>query len=61
MNGVIIKGKEGGMLSKITKVGAKLLPYVLYVMEAPVRRELNREVKTILDVGCGQGLAARSC
>jgi SAM-dependent methyltransferase len=53
-------GKEGGMLSKIINLGRKLLPCVLFVLEAPVRRELNKEVKTILDAGCGQGLAARS-
>ena len=51
-------GKESGILSKLTKVRANLLPYVLYVLWVP--RELNKEVKTILDVGCGQGVAARS-
>ncbi len=47
------------MLSKLTKAGAKLLPYVQYVFWVSVRKELNKDVKTILDVGCGQGLAAR--
>jgi ubiquinone/menaquinone biosynthesis C-methylase UbiE len=44
------------MLSGIIKIGAKLLPWVIYIHGRPFRRELNREVKTVLDIGCGQGL-----
>jgi ubiquinone/menaquinone biosynthesis C-methylase UbiE len=47
------------MLSKVINLGKRLLPVAIYILERPIRRELNKEIRTILDVGCGQGLVGR--
>jgi ubiquinone/menaquinone biosynthesis C-methylase UbiE len=44
---------------KIINLGKRLLPYIIYILQRPTRRELNKEIRTILDVGCGQGLVGK--
>ncbi len=51
--------KKRNILSEIVKAGSKLAPYAVYFHGSPIRKELNKEVKTILDVGCGQGFICR--
>jgi ubiquinone/menaquinone biosynthesis C-methylase UbiE len=52
--------KRSGIVSGVVKAGTRLLPFIIYILYTPVRRELNKETKTILDVGCGRGLGTRS-
>jgi SAM-dependent methyltransferase len=51
--------KTGGIKSGVAKAGTWLLPFVINVLYSPVRRELNKETRTILDVGCGRGMGTR--
>lgn len=51
--------KRGSMLSKVINLGKKLLPCIMYIMEKPIRKELNTEIRTVLDIGCGQGNVAK--
>ncbi len=51
--------RRGGMLSGLISLGTRLLPGAIYMHCRPVRRELNKEIRTILDVGCGKGLVGR--
>jgi ubiquinone/menaquinone biosynthesis C-methylase UbiE len=50
---------ENGHQSILIRVGVKLLPWVIYIVGQPIRRELDKSVKTVLDIGCGKGLVTR--
>jgi ubiquinone/menaquinone biosynthesis C-methylase UbiE len=52
--------KTSGIKARVIKVGTKFLSFIIYVLYTPVRKELNKETNTILDVGCGRGLGTRS-
>ena len=50
--------KRAGVLSGVIRLGERLLPLAIFIHCRPIRKELVKGIRTILDVGCGQGLVA---
>jgi SAM-dependent methyltransferase len=48
--------KQGFFITQFVRLGSKLVPISLYIMGRPIRKELGRGARTVLDIGCGRGL-----